>query len=202
MILDDAQLKVRLPSCATLPLEGFFYRAIRLESLYGFQRPLEKRYPPNPLYTIASWTYGARFTPRQNQNGINSLYFAETIQTAHDEANRALEFPDEPAEPTVILTLSVAIARMLDLTRSEILEALEMEAGDLRQEWEISQENGIAPTQRLGKCAFECGIQALRYASVQSPSGICYVLYPDNLESNKDSVQTMDRNGNLVANLP
>jgi len=204
LIPSDTQLKALLPSCAIQTLGGFFYRGMCLTRLFGFHLPLLKRYAPNPLYDKGSCEFGARFTPCQPLGGISSLYFAETIQTAYDEANRVRDGFDPFANPTVLISLEVSVTKMLDLTHPAVLTTLGIQASDLIQGWRIAQKNnGIAPTQRLGQCAFECGIQALRYPSVQSPGGICYVVYTDTVvPSSQDKIDVMDANKQFAMSLP
>jgi RES domain-containing protein len=202
LIPDDSQLKVLLPSCVRKPLEGIFYRALRLENLYGFHRPLEARYSPKALYVQGAFQRGARFTPLQSAGeGISSLYFAEAAQTAYDEVTRARDFSALMQNPAVIVALEVKLTALLDLTDPTVLSCLSIDAADLMQPWEIAQKHGITPTQRFGKCAFECGIHALRYPSFQSQGGFCYVVYTENLGKD-EYIRVIDGDGNLNAVLP
>lgn len=77
-MLTGPALRTALPSLPTCSFDGVLYRAVDLESLFGFHQPTP--YPqPLPLFSEGARQRGARYTPI---GGPASLYLALDPQTA------------------------------------------------------------------------------------------------------------------------
>lgn len=185
---------------------GTLYRAIHLEALYGFHRI--PPYPePRPLYSLGAPRSGARFTPI---DGPASLYLAEDPETAYAEANRvfaAVRAADPkihiPAPPTVLVSATVVVETVLDLTDGRIRSALKSSDLELQMPWRTpTTTRRRAATQRLGLAAYRSGrFAAIRYPSVQLPGHSCFVIFPDRL-TNVSFVEVFDPDGNLRERIP
>lgn len=96
------------------------------------------------------------------------------LYTSHGWEVAGMEFRQSPAKPTpadlrgaTCLGLRVRAERVLDLTDAEVRERLDTSLQELTGDWQFSNEQGEdAPTQRLGRAAFESG----RFDALRAPS--------------------------------
>ena len=205
-MLPLSALTTVLPTLPVQPFTGVLYRAVTLESLFGFHR--NPPYPSiRPLYNLGAPNTGARFTP---QGGMPSLYLAEDTDTAIAEVNQVyakLRQQNPPAmapiAPCVLFSVHVFLGRVLNLETSAIQRALQTNTTELCAAWRPTQASGNLPlTQQLGQAAFQSGqIQALQYPSAQLASHSCFVIFPDRL-TGPAFVEVYDPDGNLQERLP
>ncbi len=205
-MLTGHSLQTILSSLPRTSFEGILYRAVDLEALFGFHRPLP--YPqPLPLFSEGARQRGARYTPL---GGPASLYLALDPQTAYAEANRvhtqvwsgaAATSPALP--PTVLISVRVRLETILELTDTAVQHALQITERDLLRPWRLAQSRGQqVETQVLGKAVFDSGsFQAMRYPSAQSWGTQCVVVFPERLAT-PAYVETVDQHLNIPQRLP
>lgn len=109
------------------------------------------------------------------------LALLEVLQgSAFNEA-----FPGAMPAMHITLSLSVNLARVLDLTNMNVQDALGTNLQELTGEWKAMNARGQeAPTQRLGRLAFETTvIDSIRYPSKIQPHRANLLLFKDRLSS-------------------
>lgn len=107
------------------------------------------------------------------------LALLEVIQgSAFSEA-----FPGATPALHVTFSVHVQLTSLLDLTDPGIQSALGTNLQELTGEWKAMNAAGLdAPTQRLGRLAFESGrVQAIRYPSRIQPQRGNVLLFKDRL---------------------
>lgn len=187
-------------------VESNLYRAIELETLYGFQRT--PPYPgPIPLFSRGPLARGARYTPI---GGPASLYMAEDVATTLAEVSgisaTILSLHPALAPPTppiVLITARVSLESVLDVTIEGVRAALGTSLTELLATWRMRQNRGqVVPTQQLGQAVFESGrFQAIRYPSHKSPGKACLVMFPDRI-TDPSFIEVHDPIGNLRQRIP
>jgi RES domain-containing protein len=206
-MLSYRQLVAILPTLPMQTVETICFRAVNLETLFGFHRV-----PPyatvRPLYPLGAPLRGARFTP---VGGMASLYVAADPETAYAEVNQVYnklrsnsQSVSHPPAPTVIFSVAIKLERYLDLADSSVRTALHTNDRELTGAWRRAvRGSSVTPTQQMGKAAFECGhIQALRYVSAQNLGHVCYVIFTDRLTNSSSYAEVYDPDGNLRERLP
>lgn len=180
---DPAELAAALRSLPRLRCEGHAYRIIAYKYLAAPQSP----HPHRVLYGLGAPTAGARFTPR---GGMGTLYLAEDLATAFDEANpeqailrRADPGLVRPTPPGTHVAVLYRLEAILDLNDLAIQQALGTDGAELTAPWRLAQRRGhVPPTQWLGQAVFDSGIfQAIRYESARVPGAACLAVFPDRL---------------------
>jgi hypothetical protein len=95
---------------------------------------------------------------------------------------------------------------ILDLTAPAIQTALGTTLAELTGDWQVSQAiEDVAPSQRLGKAAYESGvIVGLRYASAKNPrQGTGIAVFADRLTPDLPGyLEVVDPHGRLYQRLP
>ena len=197
----------RLVSIPLIASTRRYFRALRLTYLIA---------PPSgvaePLYYAKS-AEGRRWTP---VGGPRGLYMAEDPETATAELQLIRQQPDgtvvdvdAPAH-LVTLTMTAAIARVLDVTSATTAAMLALTAADLHTDWEAEQTAAITVgarppiTQLLALAAHATGIiTAIRYPSARRVGGVNLVVFPDRLDADLgETVRTADVGGLYPQALP
>jgi RES domain-containing protein len=159
---------------------------------------------PRPLWGIGSIKNGGRYNKPET---FEVIYLAEDPITALAEVN--LVFSSNPAlgkikgPPMVHIAVDGILESVVDITLPDAQSALATSHQELTGAWLWEQaQTGEAPTQRLGRVAFEserlCG---LRYPSSKNPGGVCVAVFPDRLTGGS-YVQVFDPFDNLAQRIP
>ena len=159
---------------------------------------------PRPLWGIGSIKNGGRYNQPRT---FEVVYLAEDPITALTEVGRI--FAPSPAlvkvkgPPVVYITVDGILDRTLDLSSTEVQSKLATSHQELTGAWLFEQgKTGEAPTQRLGRAAFESKrLCALRYPSAKNAGGICVAVLPERL-SGPAYLEVFDPFGNLAQRLP
>lgn len=103
--------------------------------------------------------------------------------------------------PRTMFTIVFDLKYVMDLTDPATREHLGYGLDMLRSPWRRRTPN--APTQLLGRAAYEEGVQGLIYPSAKNPDGTNLVVFPDNLTIGQPGrLRVFDPNGNLDHTLP
>ncbi|MGA9980665.1 MAG: RES family NAD+ phosphorylase [Candidatus Sulfotelmatobacter sp.] len=161
--------------------------------------------PPRPLWGIGSIKNGGRYNKPET---FEVIYLAEDPITALAEVDRifrpsAAVLGKIKGPPVVHISVDAILEHILDITLVEVQSALATSHQELTGAWLWEQaQTGEAPTQRLGRVAFEsqrlCG---LRYPSSKNPEGVCVAVFPDRL-SGGSYLQVFDPFDNLAQRIP
>jgi RES domain-containing protein len=115
------------------------------------------------------------------------VYGSTTPELAMIESlafRRRAGVPVEDAMPLVFKAISVKVERLLDLTDSKVLAALDLTADRLTTEswWQARLRGEESLCQSVGRAAHAKGVQAIRAASAHTAShGHNVLLLPDNI---------------------
>ncbi len=205
-MLSASKLRQALAAIPSVPFEGTLHRAVHLHWLMN----LPPNVVPQPLYSLAAPTTGARFTP---VGGPPMLYFAEDAETAYAEANQVgslvksvLEVAAAP--PTVLVAASVKLGSVLDLTDSSIQAALSLSLAEIAAPWRLASARAAGSrskrptTQRLGQAIFDSGrFQALRYESTRLPGHPCLAIFTGRVAA-PNFIEVHDPHHNISQRIP
>jgi RES domain-containing protein len=134
---------------------------------------LWRAYVPAWAHDPLSGAGAARFGGRWNAIGQPCLYAALELSTAWAEYNQG--FVQHPA---TVAQLTLAGARLADLTRSETLEALGCTDAIHRTQWRADLDEGREPaTHALAARLMADGVHGVIYPSHMSPGGTCVALW-------------------------
>ena len=180
---DEQALRAALASVPLIEKSGAFHRVVKLEYLLD---QLRKNRRLDILEAIGSLRIGGRFNPKGH---YEVLYLACDWLTAELEAGAILHPSDasragRQGSPIVRGGIEGHVTRVLDLTSTEVQEALGTHEAELTAPWQMIQALGReAPTQRLGRVAWQSGrIEGLLYLSAKNrPDGQCLAVFPDRL---------------------
>jgi RES domain-containing protein len=159
---------------------------------------------PRPLWGIGSIKNGGRYNKRDT---FEVIYLAEDPITALAEVGRVLTsnltFSKIKGPPLVYISVEGILDKTLDLTAADIQNGLATSHQELTGAWIFEQDKtGEAPTQRLGRVAFDCNrFCGLRFPSAKNPGGVCVAAFPDRL-SDISYLEVFDPFGNLAQRLP
>lgn len=168
------------------------------------------------LSDIGSRIIGGRYNigERQIPNTENidqvfgALYTSDSPVTALREVdilkNTSIGVMPFPAPPYILISLNYRLQSILDITDRDIQRHLNTSLQELTGSWKLSlNDNGIAPTQALGKVAYDLGIQALKVPSAVGlePNSFNLVIFPENLSDN-EYIQIYDPSGTVNLRLP
>lgn len=112
---------------------------------------------------------------------------ADTPLTALQEINlikmTASVILSAKSSPRLLLSVEVALSAVLDVTTTQVQDALGTNLQELTGSWLVLNADGhTAPTQALGTAAYNYGsIEALRVPSAQDPRAVNLVIFPDRL---------------------
>jgi|SRR5437660_8957344 len=203
-MLRGEELSTTLASTPQIVLDGFLFRAVDLEALYGFHQT--PPYPtPRPLYSLGSPKNGARFTPK---GGPKSLYMAVDAETALAEASQVSDIvlainptiAPAPTTPKVMYSAKAYLVTVLDLTLSANQSAISTSLIELTSPWR--NVVGVAPTQELGQAVFDSGrYQAILFPSSKKHGHACVVIFTDRLAP-AAFIEVYDPHGNLQERIP
>ena len=159
---------------------------------------------PRPLWGIGSIKNGGRYNKRDS---FEVIYLAEDPITALAEVDRVLaanpKFSKIKGPPVVYISVDGILDKTLDLTLVDIQNDLATSHQELTGAWIFEQDRtGEAPTQRLGRVAFECNrFCSLRFPSAKNPDGFCVAAFPDRFVG-ASYLEVFDPFGNLAQRLP
>jgi RES domain-containing protein len=139
------------------------------------------------LSTEGSRIHGGRYNP-VNEFGV--FYLSCDLPTCLAEVNyylsqdTGIELADlEPGIKTMV-EVGVRLVKVLDLTNSEVQDALGVNEADLTAEWEgIQAAGGESLTQSIGRFAREAGFEALLVPSARHQGYNLVIVNPDNLSA-------------------
>ena len=165
-------------------------------------RVFSPKYIRSPISTQGAFGYGGRYNPK----GIHALYIAEDPVTGLAE-NRLIVSPQSsplyrPAT-RILLALEYRLQRVLDLSDTQVLEALSTSYQELTGDWEPYNYQGkTAPTQQLGAAVFASGqFEAIRYPSAQNRQQHNLAVFKERLLP-QSHVRVMDASGVFSGALP
>ena len=176
-MLKDKKLiqAVKKLSAYSVPISGDSFRLVAL------------RYQDSLLSTIGSFKRGGRYNIAQQ---FEALYVSGSPITALKEIRYLINTPAGvsayPTRPYILLSLQYQLHRVIDLTDSHIRNFLDTNVQELTGSWYSFIEEEIAPTQQLGKIAYDLGVQALKVPSSVDleNNGFNLVIFPENLPPN------------------
>lgn len=157
--------------------------------------------PPQPLWSGAVRSTGARFTPT---NAFDAIHLAGDPITGLAEVQSIVFLPGGPVpirmEPLVILSVQGIVHNVLDLTAKATLAALGTSTQDVTGNWARHRN---PPTQVLGRAAYHSGrIAGVRYGSARREDAVNIVVFPDRLPmASSDYLEVHDPHGNLTQRL-
>ena len=116
---------------------------------------------------------------------FRAVYGSVDDVTALKESKANAEYANLPypfRETRLIVAVDVSLSRVIDLTASDTLKALDVTEGELRTEdWRKVQEQGFESlTQALGRAVFEARGEALLTFSARVAKGINVAYFPQN----------------------
>ena len=193
-MLKDKKLiqAVKKLSADSVPISGDSFRLVAL------------RYQDSLLSTIGSFKRGGRYNIAQQ---FEALYVSGSPITALKEIRYLINTPAGvsayPTRPYILLSLQYQLHRVIDLTDSHIRNFLDTNMQELTGSWYSFIEEEIAPTQQLGKIAYDLGVQALKVPSSVDleNNGFNLVIFPENLPPN-GFVEIYDPDGEFRQRLP
>jgi RES domain-containing protein len=205
-----------LPSLATIPARGPWYRAVAFDHLTGPPPGAAVGAPLQPLWPGGASRKGARFTPGASNpgQGIDSLYLAEDELTPLLEITGVLRPSGIAAPllfpPQVLMTVDGVLSELLDLTDTSTQRALGTTHQELTGAWAVQQsiylagQGPLPPTQLLGQETFRSGgIVGLRYPSSKNPTGVGVVVFTARLQPRRHALGVFNLpSGALQQSLP
>jgi RES domain-containing protein len=199
------QLAGALTTLPTVAMSTTFVRRVPAFALFGIKGPLPS--PGQPIAAISpNFFFSTGSSYRYNPPGIASIYFGESESTAGAEIKQhpgARGFDYDPRMPDVVYHVNVNLSAMLDLTDAAVQNVLQTTTSELTANWRLLSPN--APTQLLGKSAFDCGrFEGLRYPSAakarEAKPGSCVVIFSAR-KAKTSIVQVMDESKTFTQEL-
>jgi RES domain-containing protein len=194
-MLSGARLRGALERTEAKPFQAECARVVTLKSLldaYVENGRIEiRRTRPDLLYAGGVSDSGGRFTP---VGGPDTLYLASSESVANAEWRHGLEKifgKDLLAEPPKVTFKSrVKLQRMVDLSDSNVLEALGTCSEELMAEWDGVTAPG---SQVLGQAIYDsCRFSGIRYQSARIKRGYCLAIFPRRLIHGDEEVSILD----------
>lgn len=154
------------------PWKGTIYRVTSLKY----------KDPSEILLGRGSYLYGGRWNAIRT---FRAVYGSVDDVTALKESKANAEYANLPypfREPRLVVAVEVSLSRLVDLTSSHTLKALELTEQELRTEdWRKVQAQGFESlTQTLGRAVFEARAEGLLAFSTRVPEAINIVYFPQN----------------------
>lgn len=202
MILAEPELRNALRDVPVTSVEGPFHRAVQARWLYAVASAGRV---PNILSGVFAFRAGGRFNPPES---FPATYVACDPLTAMAEAEAAFVRSGvitkvAPSRPYTVVPIDGTVHDVLDLTSSSVQDLLTATVTELIAPWRPYQlRKEEAPTQRLGRCAYESRrIQGILAPSNKRPGGMCLVAFPERLRS-PSNLQVVDEERFLAEELP
>lgn len=200
-MLPEPDLRSLLPTLPHTTIYGPWSRAVHARHL------LPPTPSPHPLWPYGAPMTGARYTPK---GGFPTIYLASDLPAAYFEVESILAVPGVPPRltrhpPLVFVAVDGLLSEMLDLTDDAIQTSLQTTYQELTGERRLTPSTGhLAPTQLLGKAAYESGrFLGLVAPSSKSPeSEIVAVFYDRLMSSVKSELAVQDPDGHFAQRLP
>ena len=192
-MLKDKKLTqaVKKLSVGSVPISGYSFRLVPLV------------HQSTLLSTIGSFKRGGRYNAAQQ---LQALYLSGSPITALKEVRCLVDTSEGVSpcktKPYILLSLECQLERFIDLTDSRVQEILDTNVQELTGSWDrFIEEERPAPTQQLGRVAYDLGIQALKAPSQPDKEGFNLVIFPNNLPPN-GFVEIYDPDGEFRQRLP
>ncbi len=166
-------------------------------------RLIPAQFAGTALSSIGSFKRGGRYNPRE---AFEALYLADTPVTALQEINMVkvtdAAILSAKSSPRLLLSVEVTLSAVLDVTTTQMQNALDTNLQELTGSWLVMNANGqTAPTQAMGAAAYIYGsLEALRVPSAQDPRATNLVIFPDRLQPGSQ-VRVYDDSGLIDATL-
>lgn len=178
----EPELRQALTVLPLVEVSGPFHRVAKLAYVL---EPLRRRRTLGALDAMGSKLVGGRFNVKGR---FEVLYLAGDAVTAQLEAEVVLFgtglTAGRQAAPTVHVGVDGKVVRALDLTNSEVLQALGTSVEEIRATWRVIQATGgEAPTQLLGRLARQSRrVEGMVYWSAKNVGGgRCLAVFPDRI---------------------
>lgn len=139
---------------------------VRPSSFRGhLYRIISEEYRGDPLSGIGSVVDGGRYNSAGAK--MEAFYASDSRVTALREVGALSDDREEPRSPDLILTIDVALERILVLDDPTLMADLGTDHDELLAPWLEDQIAGVeAATQRLGRLIFA----SKRFAAIRAPS--------------------------------
>jgi RES domain-containing protein len=199
VLVDEARQRLAQKSGGS-PAKGFFPESTKAKTS-AFSNLVQSA---RPLWGIGSIKNGGRYNKPET---FEVIYLAEDPVTAVAEVNLIFSNMSTVGKikgaPMVHIAVDGILENILNVTSSKVQQALATSHQELTGAWLWEQSRtGEAPTQRLGRIAFESErICALRYPSSKNPGGACVAVFPERLTGNS-YVEVYDPFDNLAQRIP
>jgi RES domain-containing protein len=163
-----------------------------------------------PLSVQGALLFGGRYNVRQSlPQGFGALYLADSRETARREVRTVVDtavgiYKVSNPPPRTEFSVDYSLNSVLDMTDPNIQTALETNFQELTGLWvELNNRGQIAPTQVLGRAAYELEtIEALKVHSVWGGANAYnIVVFTDRLSSGS-FLRALDESGTIQARLP
>lgn len=200
----EAQVRVALTQLVPQPRHGPYSRCVGYHHLVPGR--MHTAAGPQPLWGMGSRVNGGRFTPKDS---FETIYLAEDPITALAEVALVIQHPQAPPStfrtpPWVHVAVDGVLLSVLDLTHSQVQDALGTNRQELTGEWRYTQAQGHeAPTHMLGRLCYETGrFDGICYFSSKNrQNGICMAVFPGRLKP-PAYLEVYDPYDNLAQHLP
>jgi RES domain-containing protein len=165
------QFRRRIKETLFRPWKGTIYRVTTLK--YAGARTI--------LYGEGSYRNGGRWNAIRS---FRAVYGSTEDIVALAESKSTAEYANLPypfREPRLVVAVDVALARVVDLTAADTLDALGVTDEELREDWRKVQEQGFESfTQALGRAIFAVKGEGLLARSARVQKGINVAYFPEN----------------------
>jgi RES domain-containing protein len=156
-------------------LEEYFYRTVNY------------RYSRQPLSTKGAEITGGRYNFRPPQGeSFPCLYCADRDTTASTEKFYNLRTNNAPLPPHTIVSISVKLERVLNLSSPDYCQAAGVNWQELNQPWEYNQDilKIAAYPQKVGQLAYDReDIEGILFTSTKVPNTLNLVIFPERVRS-------------------
>jgi RES domain-containing protein len=198
-----SDLLVAIAAAPRVTIHGPWARCIEYALLQGPPPGRPRRSRPQPLWPGGSVLSGARFTP---VGSFSTLYLASDFATAQTEtgsvfSHAALANTTIATEPVVTFAVDGVLTDVIDFHDPTAQALAGTTTSELTGSWQLATP---APTQELGRAAFDSGvITALKYPSSKRVGGWGLAVFVDRLTLNTvNFIEIVDKTLKLKQRLP